>query len=90
MNVKQFLDWSKANPDAAVFGSPGVGSTMHYLGALLAKAGGAPLRHLPYRGSAQSIADTLGGQIAPVISTAPILVPHHQSGRLKVLATSGR
>ncbi|MGE0310738.1 MAG: Bug family tripartite tricarboxylate transporter substrate binding protein [Lautropia sp.] len=85
-----FVAWCKANPEAATYGTPGVGSSMHFLGEELARLSGAPLRHVPYRGGAQAIVDVTGGQIAALISTAPILVPQHQAGRIRVLAVTSR
>src|SRR5580765_5998108 len=48
--LKEFFAWARANPDKAAYGSPGAGSMPHLVGVLLAKAGGAELRHAAYRG----------------------------------------
>jgi tripartite-type tricarboxylate transporter receptor subunit TctC len=89
-DVKGFVAWAKANPDKANYGSPGAGSTPHFVGALLGLAGGVELRHVPYRGSAPGITDTLGGQIAAMVTSASDFVAHHKAGRLRLLASSGR
>ncbi len=88
-NIKDFLAWAKANPDKANSGSPGAGSPPHFLGALLAKASGLDLRHVPYRGSAPGIQDLLGGQVTGFSSPIGDYLPHVKSGKLRVLATSG-
>jgi tripartite-type tricarboxylate transporter receptor subunit TctC len=51
-NLKEFFAWTKANPDKAVYGSPGAGSMPHLIGVLAGKASGTELRHVAYRGSA--------------------------------------
>jgi tripartite-type tricarboxylate transporter receptor subunit TctC len=89
VDLKTFLAWCRANADGATYGTPGVGSTMHYLGAEIARVGKVPLRHIPYKGGAQAIIDVVGGQIASLIATAPILVPQHQTDKLKALAVTG-
>ena len=88
-DLKAFLAWARANPVAATYGTPGVGSSMHYIGSDLARVAKTPLIHVPYKGGAQAIVDVIGGQVAGLISTAPILVPQHLGGKLRVLATTG-
>src|SRR5690606_12504182 len=65
-NIEQFLAWAKANPSSANFGSPAAGSTPHFVGELVARAGGVDMRHVAYRGSQQAIVEMMGGQIAAV------------------------
>lgn len=88
-SLKDFLDWARANPAKASFGSPGAGSPPHYLGALLEKETGVPLNHVPYRGTVPGVQDTLGGQIAAFSGPIGDYLPHQKTGRLRVLATSG-
>lgn len=89
-DVKSFLAWAKANPDKALYGSPGAGSTPHFVGALLGLSANVELRHVPYRGTAPGMTDVLGGQIAALVTTASDFVVHHRAGRLRLLASSGR
>lgn len=88
-NLADFLAWTKAQPGGAAYASPGAGSPPHFLGALLAKASGLDLRHVPYRGSAPGIQDLLGGQVAAMSSPVGDYLPHLKSGKLRLLATSG-
>jgi tripartite-type tricarboxylate transporter receptor subunit TctC len=88
-SLKDFLAWSKANPDKANYGSPGAGSPPHFIGALLAKESGLDLRHVPYRGSAPGIQDLLGGQVSAFTSPVGDYLPYLASGKLRLLATSG-
>jgi tripartite-type tricarboxylate transporter receptor subunit TctC len=88
-DLKTFLAWCRTNADGATYGTPGVGSTMHYLGSEIGRVGKAPLRHIPYKGGAQAIVDVVGGQIASLISTAPILVPQQQQAKVRALAVTG-
>jgi tripartite-type tricarboxylate transporter receptor subunit TctC len=85
----EFVEWCRANPDKATFGSPGSGTPQHFLGLSLAKAGNFPLTHVPYKGGAEAIKDVLGGNIAGMITTTPIGVPHHLAGRAFVVIDSG-
>lgn len=85
----EFAQWCRANPDKATFGTPGNGTPQHFLGAGLAHAANFPLTHVPYKGGAEAIKDLFGGNIAAMITTVPIGVPHHQAGRLRLIADSG-
>lgn len=87
--LKDFLGWSKANPDKAVYGSPGAGSMPHLIGVLVGKGSGVELRHVAYRGSAPGIQDLLGGQIASFLGPTGDVVAHSKAGKVRVLATSG-
>lgn len=87
--VRDFLDWVKANPARANFGSPGAGSPQEFFVRLLSKESGVALNHIPYRGSAPGVQDLLGGQIPAMYSPVGDSLPHRASGRMRLLATSG-
>lgn len=87
--VKDFLAWAKANPAQASYGSPGAGSTPHFLGALLGLNSGTELRHVPYRGSVPGVTDTVSGQIAAMVTPHGDFIANYRAGKLRILATSG-
>lgn len=87
--VAQFLAWVKTNPAGASFGSPAPGSVPHFIGELLARAGSADLRHVPYRGSQPAMLDLIGGQIAAVSAPVGEFLQHLGGGKVRLLATSG-
>jgi tripartite-type tricarboxylate transporter receptor subunit TctC len=87
--VKDFLAWAKANPQQANYGSPGAGSTPHFLGALLGINSGVELKHVPYRGSIPGVTDVVGGQIAAMVTPHGDFIANHKAGKLRILATSG-
>lgn len=86
--LAEFFAWCRANPQKGTYGTPGIGSTMHHLGEALARQARVPLVHVPYRGGAQAITDVAAGQIAALISTAPIIVPQHRAGKIRALAVT--
>jgi len=88
--VKDFLAWSKANPEKANYGSPGAGSMPHLIGVMMGKFSNIDLKHIPYRGSAPGIQDLLGGQISAMSSPVGDYLPYLKSGRLRILAISGQ
>lgn len=88
--LKDFLAWAKANPAQASYGSPGAGSMPHLLGALLGLRAGVDLKHVPYRGTVPSITDLVGGQIAAAMNPSGDYLQYMKTGRVRVLATSGK
>jgi tripartite-type tricarboxylate transporter receptor subunit TctC len=89
-DLKGFVAWAKANPDKANYGSPGAGSTPHFLGALLGLTANVDMKHVPYRGSVPGVTDVVGGQIAGMVTPAGDFLTNHRAGKLRILATSGK
>ena len=87
--VADFVGWCRANPTKSAYGTPGAGAPMHFLGAMLATAGGITYLHVPYQGSGPATQDVLGGQIASAIVPVPAVVQLREPDRLRVLATTG-
>jgi tripartite-type tricarboxylate transporter receptor subunit TctC len=87
--LKDFLAWAKVNPDLANFGSPGAGSTPHFLGALLGMNSGTPLKHVPYRGSVPGVTDVVSGQLACMVTPHGDFIANHKAGKLRLIATTG-
>ena len=85
-SIAQLIAAAKAQPRSIAFASPGNGATPHMAVELFAKAAGIALQHVPYRGGAQAITDTIGGQVPLVAVNALEALPHVRSGKLKVLA----
>jgi tripartite-type tricarboxylate transporter receptor subunit TctC len=71
------------------FGTSGVGSAEHILGAVVARAAGvANLDHVPYRGTPPALQDLLAGQIEILNAPITTLVGPLRDGTLRLLATS--
>ncbi|MEI7447963.1 MAG: Bug family tripartite tricarboxylate transporter substrate binding protein [Burkholderiales bacterium] len=87
--VPDFVQWCKANPDKANFGSPAAGSTPHFIGALLGMGQKIDLKHVAFRGSQPAILDMIGGQIAAVSAPVGEFTQHVAAGKCRLLATSG-
>lgn len=84
--IRELITAAKGKPGAIAFGSPGNGATPHMAVELFARAAGISLQHIPYRGGAPAITDTIGGQVPLVAVNALEALPHVRSGKLKLLA----
>jgi tripartite-type tricarboxylate transporter receptor subunit TctC len=89
-NLEQFAAWCKANPDKANYGSPAAGSQPHFVGALWGRAQGIDFKHIPYRGTQPAVVDLLGGNISSVSGPVGDFLQHLPTGRIRILATSGK
>lgn len=88
-DIPGYLEWAKANPQQASFGSPAAGSMPHFVGVLLGKARDVALTHVPYRGSQPAIVDMMGGQVPAVSAPLGEFLQHLPTGKVRLLAASG-
>ena len=86
--LKEVVEWVKANPKLANYGSPGVGTLPHFFAVLFGRAAGVDLVHISYRGSAPAMMDLISGQIPIVVTTTSDMIAMHDDRRIRILATS--
>jgi len=87
-NLKEFVDYARANPGKVSYGSVGIGSNTHLAGSMLARSGDVDMVHVPYRGSANIQTDILGGQISSAFVNLSGAMGLIQEGKLRPLAVS--
>lgn len=88
-NVAELIALAKKEPDTLSYASFGNGSASHLAGALLTNQAGIKMTHIPYKGGAPAITDTLGGQVPMSFSAFGVALPHVKSGKLIALGTTG-
>lgn len=88
--LPELIAYAKANPGKLNYASSGNGSLQHVTGAMLEQQGGIKMVHVPYKGTGPALQDLLGGQVDLTFGTAPPYMPHIQSGKLRVLAVTGK
>ena len=86
-NVKELIAYAKANPGKLAYASAGAGSTNHISAVLLEKLGGIEMLHVPYKGGAPAVSDTVAGQTHLLFSAATQTL-HVKAGKLKLLAVT--
>ncbi|WMD20569.1 tripartite tricarboxylate transporter substrate binding protein [Achromobacter seleniivolatilans] len=87
-NVKEFIAYVKERPDTVAYASAGQGSTNHLSAALFEKTAGVKMMHIPYRGGAPAVLDTVAGRTQVLFSAGTQTLPHVQSGKLKLLGVT--
>jgi tripartite-type tricarboxylate transporter receptor subunit TctC len=88
-SVAELVAYAKTRPEGLSYGSQGVGTGGHLLGVLLAKQAGINLVHVPYRGIAPAVTDTVAGRMDMLFAAYLSIGPHVEGDRLRMLGIAG-
>ena len=84
--LKEFVDDAKANPNKLIFSSSGLYGALHLPTALLIKAAGIQLRHLPTAGGGPALTAVLGNNAQALVSSIAAANAQMKAGKLRALA----
>ena len=87
-NVQEFVALAKAAPNTIHYASSGNGSSQHLMGGLFASLTGAPIKHVPYKGSSGAAHDLVAGIVESSFAGVPNALAQVPQGRLKALAVT--
>ena len=88
--IGEMVAYAKANPGKITVATNGEGGFPHLAFENLRTMGGFSYTHIPYKGSAAIATDVIGGQVMVGIDGITGMTPHIKSGRLRLLATTGK
>src|SRR5688572_23739856 len=88
-SVQAFIDYAKARPGQLNYGSSGSGTSTHLAAVLFSMRNGLQTQHVPYKGTAPSLLDTIAGRVQFLMGAVLTAVPHVKEGRLRALAVTG-
>lgn len=88
-SIKQLIAFAKARPNELFFSSSGLGSAQHLTVELFSQMAGIKMTHVPYKGTAPSIIDTVAGRISLTVASVISTRPFFSTGKLRVLAVVG-
>lgn len=89
MKVKtlaEFMQLVKTESGKRSFGTSGVGSSGHFFSEIFLTSQNLKMNHIPYKGSAPTVTDLIGGQLDSSFATLGSVLAHIQSGKLTALA----
>lgn len=86
--LQDMLDAAKAQPGKITYGSSGTGGTAHIALELLKHLAKVDLLHVPYKGSAPSLTDLMGGHVTVVGSSIASASAYLKAGTMRALAVS--
>jgi len=87
-NVAELIEFAKANPGKVTFGSAGNGSSNHLSGEVLKALTGAPMQHIPYKGSAPALTDVMAGNTTFMYDILNTSLPQVRAGRVRAIAVT--
>jgi tripartite-type tricarboxylate transporter receptor subunit TctC len=87
-SVSEFISHAKERPGQLNYASSGVGTGSHLAAELFASRAGIKMTHVPYRGTAPSITDLIGGRVDVSFSVASSVASQVEGGNLRALAVT--
>jgi tripartite-type tricarboxylate transporter receptor subunit TctC len=88
-SVKELIALAKSRPGTLTFASAGNGQSNHLSGEIFKSMAGIDMIHVPYKGSAPGLTDTVAGSTSIMFVDILSALPHIKSGRLKTLGVTG-
>ena len=84
--LKEFVDDAKQNPNKLIFSSSGLYGALHLPAALMIKAAGIQLKHLPTAGGGPAVTAVLGNNAQALVSSLAAASAQMKAGKLRALA----
>jgi tripartite-type tricarboxylate transporter receptor subunit TctC len=84
-DVKELVQYARANPGKVSFGSSGVGSAAHLTTEMLKQAAGIDMVHIAYKGTAPALAALLSGDIQVLVDVPITMMPQVRAGKVRAL-----
>jgi tripartite-type tricarboxylate transporter receptor subunit TctC len=85
-SIKELIELAKKTP--LRYGSAGAGASEHLSGVMFTRLTGTEMLHVPYKGVAQAIADTMSKEVHLTYAVLPAVQPMIQSGRVRPLGVT--
>jgi len=89
-NVKELVALAKTKPGQLNFASSGVGAAAHLTMEMFKSRTGVEMQHIPYKGTAGALQDTVGGQINVMFDIVGPLMPQVRSGNAKAIVVTAK
>ena len=89
-SVPEFIAHAKARPGQMNFASSGTGTSTHLAPVMFSQRAGITTQHIPYKGTAPSLVDMIGGRVQFMMGAVLTAVPHVRDGRIRALAVTGK
>jgi tripartite-type tricarboxylate transporter receptor subunit TctC len=88
-SVKEFIAFAKARPGDLLYSSSGNGTGQHLAAALFSQMASVQMVHVPYKGTAPSITDLIGGRVSLSMASVVSTRQFFETGKLRALAVLG-
>ncbi|HEV7820392.1 MAG TPA: tripartite tricarboxylate transporter substrate binding protein [Burkholderiales bacterium] len=86
--LKSLIDAARSKPGEIPFASAGIGTSTHLTGEYFAQAAGVKMLHVPFKGSAEALADVAAGRVAFYMAPINTAIGLIKENRLAVLGVA--
>lgn len=86
--VAELVALAKSDPQRVTFASGGLGTTNHLSGEVLKALTGAPMTHIPYKGSGPALIDVMGGNVSCMFDILVTSLPQIRADKVRALAVT--
>ncbi len=88
-NTKELIAYIQSKPNMISYASAGNGSAPHFAGELFKLATGTDVLHIPYKGAAPAVMDTISGTTQLMFPSVYTAYPQVSAGKLRALGIAG-
>ena len=88
-NAKELVALLKAEPNKFSYASAGNGTAPQFAAEMFKLSTGTQMLHVPYKGSAPAVTDTIGGQTQVMFPSLFTAMPYVKGGKLKAVGVAG-
>lgn len=89
-DIKELIEYVKANPDKVSLANAGIGAASHLCGTMFASAVGVDLLTIPYKGTGPAMNDLLGKQVDILCDQTTNTTQHIKAGTVKAYAVTSK
>ena len=87
-SVAELIAYAKANPGKVNFGTPGMGTSVHFASEYFKTMAKAPLTHVPYKGASAALTALMGNEVQLVIDPLATAKKYAEAGKMRALAVT--
>jgi tripartite-type tricarboxylate transporter receptor subunit TctC len=86
--LQEFIDYAKARPGKLSYAGVGIQTVTSIAAGVLKARAGLDMTLVPYKGGVQAVGDLLAGHVDMYFGNASEMLPHLDSGKIKLLAVA--
>lgn len=87
-SLAELLAYTKANPGKVNFGTPGMGTSVHFTSEYFKAMAKAPLTHVPYKGASAALTALMGNEVQLVIDPLATAKKYAEAGKMRALGVT--
>jgi tripartite-type tricarboxylate transporter receptor subunit TctC len=85
-NLPALISLAKQKPEMLSYATAGYGSSPYQGLKTLEASTGTSFLHVPFKSGSEAVTNVISGQVSMTLEAVPVVLPHAQSGKLKILA----